>query len=128
LTRPATQGFTLVEALVALALMLASLAGAGLVLGRSIQHERESGTRRAAIRLAGSLAEELRALDRDAASSLPTDAAELQLWKEAAAESLPVGSTASIEVEAGVPARYRITIEWPVAGLGLQRIVLPVTT
>jgi hypothetical protein len=39
-----------------------------------------------------------------------------------------VGSTASIEVEAGVPARYRITIEWPVAGLGLQRIVLPVTT
>jgi Tfp pilus assembly protein PilV len=128
LTRRATQGFTLVEALVALALMLASLAGAGLVLGRSIQHERESGTRRAAIRLAGSLAEELRALDRDAASSLPTDAAELQLWKEAAAESLPVGSTASIEVEAGVPARYRITIEWPVAGLGLQRIVLPVTT
>jgi len=27
-----------------------------------------------------------------------------------------------------VPARYRITIEWPVAGLGMQRLVLPVTT
>jgi prepilin-type N-terminal cleavage/methylation domain-containing protein len=68
LSRRRPRGFTLVEALVALALMLAALAGAGLVLGRSIQHERESGTRRAAIRLAGSLAEELRALDRDAAS------------------------------------------------------------
>jgi prepilin-type N-terminal cleavage/methylation domain-containing protein len=123
-----TRGFTLVEALVALALMLASLAGAGLVLGRSIQHERESGTRRAAIRLAGSLAEELRALDRDAAMSIALDSAELQRWKEGAAAILPAGSIASVEVEAGIPARYRITIEWPVAGLGLQRLVLPVTT
>jgi prepilin-type N-terminal cleavage/methylation domain-containing protein len=128
LTDHLPRGFTLVEALVALALMLASLAGAGLVLGRSIQHERESGTRRAAIRLAGSLAEELRALDRDAALSIALDSAELQRWKEGAAASLPAGSTASVEVEAGIPARYRITIEWPVAGLGLQRLILPVTT
>ena len=85
-------GFTMIEVLVALALMLAGLAGAGIVLGQSIQYERESGSRRAAIRLAGSLAEELRAL------------------------------------EVAVPARYRITIEWPVAGLGVQRLVLPVTT
>jgi hypothetical protein len=27
-----------------------------------------------------------------------------------------------------MPARYTITIEWPVAGLGVQRLVLPVTT
>ena len=65
------RGFTLVEALVALALMLAGLAGAGIVLGRSIQYERESGTRRAVIRLAGSLAEELRALDRELADIDP---------------------------------------------------------
>jgi Tfp pilus assembly protein PilV len=128
LTGRVMSGFTLVEALVALSLMLASLAGAGLVLGRSIQHERESGTRRAAIRLAGSLAEELRALDRDAFTSVPADAVALQDWTEAATASLPVGSTARVEVEAGIPARYRITIEWPVAGLGLQRLVLPVTT
>ncbi len=52
------------KTLIALALMLAGLAGAGIVLGRSIQYERESGTRRTAIRLAGSVAEELRALNR----------------------------------------------------------------
>jgi Tfp pilus assembly protein PilV len=121
-------GFTLVEALVALALMLAGLAGAGIVLGRSVQHERESGTRRTAIRLAGSLAEELRALDRDPAASLPGDSPTLLAWSEAAAASLPVGAIARVEITAGSPAGYRIIVEWPVAGIGMQRIVLPVTT
>jgi prepilin-type N-terminal cleavage/methylation domain-containing protein len=122
------RGFTLVEALVALALMLAGLAGAGIVLGRSIQQERESGSRRAAIRLAGSLAEELRALDRDAAASVAPDAPAVLAWSVAARAALPAGSTATLAVDAGLPARYRITIEWPVAGLGMQRLVLPVTT
>ena len=122
------RGFTLVEALVALALMLTGIAGAGLVLGRSIQHERESGTRRTAIRLAGSMAEELRALDRDAAASLAADAPALAAWSAAAQETLPVGSQARVAIEAGPPAHYLITVEWPVAGIGLQRIVLPVTT
>jgi prepilin-type N-terminal cleavage/methylation domain-containing protein len=128
LMRRVPRGFTLIEALVALALMLGGLAGAGLVLGRSVQHERESGTRRAALRLAGSLAEELRALDRDATAAVPADAPAIRDWAAAVAASLPAGSSAEVEVEAGLPARYRITIEWPVAGLGLQRIVLPVTT
>lgn len=122
------RGFTLVEALVALALMLAGLAGAGIVLGRSIQYERESGTRRAVIRLAGSLAEELRALDRELAESIPADAPALREWTATAVASLPAGSTARVELAPGVPAQYRITIEWPVAGLGMQRVVLPVTT
>jgi Tfp pilus assembly protein PilV len=121
-------GFTLVEALVALALMLAGLAGAGIVLGRSVQHERESATRRSAIRLAGSLAEELRALDRDPAASLPADAPALLAWSDSAAASLPAGGAARVEMTAGSPAAYRIVIEWPVAGVGMQRIVLPVTT
>ena len=121
-------GFTLVEALVALSLMLAGLAGAGIVLGRSIQHERESGTRRTALRLAGSLAEELRSLDRKLLDSIPADTPALLAWSETAVASLPAGSAARVEQEAGEPPRYRITIEWPVAGLGLQRIVLPVTT
>ena len=121
-------GFTLVEALVALSLMLAGLAGAGIVLGRSIQHERESGTRRTAIRLAGSLADELRSLDRDLMELIPADSPALLAWTETAVASLPAGSAARVEQAAGEPAQYRITIEWPVAGLGLQRIVLPVTT
>lgn len=122
------RGFTLLEALVALALMLAGLAGAGIVLGRSIQQERDSGSRRAAIRLAGSLADELRALDRDAVASLAPDAPAIAAWSAAARAALPAGSSATVQTEAGAPTRYRITIEWPVAGVGMQRLVLPVTT
>lgn len=121
------RGFTLIEALIALALMLAGLAGAGIVLGRSIQYERESGTRRTAIRLSGSLADELRALVPEPAESIPADAPALAAWSASAVASLPAGSTARVELAPGIPAQYRITIEWPVAGLGLQRIVLPVT-
>ena len=128
LTRFRSSGFTLVEALVALVLMLVGLAGAGIVLGRSIQYERESGTRRMAIRLAGSLAEELRALDREPAGSIPADAPALRAWTESAIASLPAGSVARVDLEPGVPAQYRITIEWPVAGIGVQRVVLQVTT
>jgi Tfp pilus assembly protein PilV len=128
LNRDYGRGFTLVEALVALSLMLACLAGAGIVLGRSIQHERESGTRRAAIRLAGSLADELRSLDRDPAASIPVDDPALLAWTESVVANLPAGSAARVEHAPGAPDQYRITIEWPVAGLGLQRIVLPVTT
>jgi prepilin-type N-terminal cleavage/methylation domain-containing protein len=128
LTPRRPRGFTLVEALVALTLMLAGLAGAGIVLGRSIQYERESGTRRTAIRLAGSLAEELRALDRELAQSIPADTPALRAWTASAIASLPAGSIARVELAPGVPAQYRITIEWQVAGIGVQRVVLPVTT
>ena len=121
-------GFTMIEVLVALALMLAGLAGAGIVHGQSIQCERESGSRRAAIRLAGSLAEELRALDRDASTSIASDAPAIRAWTTSVLAVLPAGSVARVDVEAALPARYRITIEWPVAGLGMQRLVLPVTT
>ena len=118
----------MIEVLVALALMLAGLAGAGIVLGQCIQYERESGSRRAAIRLAGSLAEELRALDRDMGASIEPDAPAIRAWTTAAIAALPAGSAARVDVEMVVPVRYRITIEWPVAGLGMQRLVLPVTT
>jgi Tfp pilus assembly protein PilV len=121
-------GFTLVEALVALALMLVGIAGAGLALGRSVQHERESGNRRMALRLAASLADELRALDRDAFASLAADAPEIAAWSAAAVAALPAGATARVERDDASPAGYLIRIEWPVAGVGMQRLVLPVTT
>jgi Tfp pilus assembly protein PilV len=121
-------GFTLVEALVALALMLVGIAGAGLALGRSVQHERESGNRRMALRLAASLADELRALDRDAFASLAADAPEIAAWSAAAVAALPAGAIARVERDDASPAGYLIRIEWPVAGVGMQRLVLPVTT
>lgn len=121
-------GFTLIEVLVALALLLAGLAGAGIVLGQSIQYERESGSRRAAIRLAASLADELRALDRDPTTSISADAPAIRTWTAAAESALPAGGIARIEIDESAPARYLIRIEWPVAGVGTQRFVLPVTT
>lgn len=122
------RGFTLVEVLVALAVMLAGLAGAGLVLGRSIQQERDSGHRRTAIRLAGSLAEELRALGQDADDPVSADAPPILAWAEAVRTALPAGAIGRVEPDPGPPVTYRITVEWPVAGIGLQRLVLPVTT
>lgn len=128
LTRRRARGFTLIEALVAIALMLAGLAGAGLTLGRSIQHERESGARRAALRLAASLADELRALDRDAFASLAPDAPAFADWSAAVVAALPAGASGRVVRDEGTPEGYLILIEWPVAGVGMQRIVLPVTT
>jgi prepilin-type N-terminal cleavage/methylation domain-containing protein len=122
------RGFTLIEALVALALMLAGLAGAGVVLLQSVQYERESSHRRAAIRFAGSLAEELRALNRSEGIALAADAPAIIAWIAAVEAVLPAGSTAHVEADDSIPVRYRIAIEWPVAGVGIQRLVLPVTT
>lgn len=128
LTRRSIRGFTLIEALVALSLMLMGLAGTGLALGRSLQHERESGHRRAALRLAASLADELRALDRDAFKSLEPDAPAIAGWTAAVVAALPLGATARVERDREIPEGYLIFIEWPVAGMGMQRLVLPVTT
>jgi prepilin-type N-terminal cleavage/methylation domain-containing protein len=121
-------GFTLIEVLVALALMLAGLAGAGIVLLQSVQYERESSHRRAAIRFAGSLAEELRALNRGDGIALAADAPEILAWSATVAAVLPAGSIASVEADDSIPVNYLISIEWPVAGVGVQRLVLPVTT
>ena len=122
------RGTTLVEALVALALMLAGLAGAGIVLLQSVQYERESSHRRAAIRLAGSLAEELRALNRNDGIALAADTPAIVASSATVATILPAGSIARVEADESIPVNYVISIEWPVAGVGIQRLVLPVTT
>jgi Tfp pilus assembly protein PilV len=121
-------GFTLIEALVALALLLTGIAGAGIVLGQSIQYERESGSRRIALRFAASLADELRALDRDPTVSIAGDEAALRDWETAVESALPAGSDARVDIDGTPPPRYVIRIKWPVAGVGMQRIQLPVTT
>jgi Tfp pilus assembly protein PilV len=121
-------GFTLIEALVALALLLAGIGGAGIVLGQSIQYERESGSRRTALRFAASLADELRALDRDPTVSIAGNEAALRDWETAVESALPAGSDARVDFDGTPPPRYVIRIEWPVAGVGMQRVQLPVTT
>lgn len=123
-----SSGFTLIEVLVALAIMLAGLAGAGIVLLQSVQYERESSHRRAAIRLAGSLADELRALNRSDGLALAADAPAILAWSATVAAVLPAGSVARVEADGSVPVNYLISIEWPVVGVGVQRLVLPVTT
>lgn len=128
LNRVRSGGFTLIEVLVALALMLAGLAGAGIVLLQSVQYERESSHRRAAIRLAGSLAEELRALNRSDGIAIAADSPAILAWSATVAAVLPVGSIARVETDESIPVNYLISIEWPVAGVGVQRLVLPVTT
>lgn len=122
------RGFTLIEALVGLAIMLVGLAGAGLVLLQSVQYERESSNRRAAIRLAGSLADELRALNRNDGMPLAADAPAIVAWTAAVQAALPTGSLARVETGDSIPVSYTISIAWPVAGVGMQRLVLPVTT
>ncbi|MGQ0428958.1 MAG: type IV pilus modification PilV family protein [Gammaproteobacteria bacterium] len=122
------RGFTLIEVLVALGLMLAGITGATVLLLQSVQHERESAARRAAIRLAGSLAEELRTL-RQSDGPPPTSVAHvIAAWSVVVLESLPEGTTASVDTDGTEPAHYRITIEWPASGLGTQRLTLAVTT
>lgn len=121
-------GFALIEVQVALMLMLAGLAGAGIVLLQSVQYERESSHRRAAIRFAGSLAEELRALNRGDGTALAADAPAILAWAATVAAVLPAGSIARVEADESIPVNYLISIEWPVAGVGVQRLVLPVTT
>jgi len=123
-----TRSFTLVEALIALTLMLAGLAGGSLLLLQSVQHERESANRRAAIRLAASLADELRALDRGDGMPIAANASAIADWIATVESALPSGATARVMAGGANPAGYRIEIEWPVAGHGMNRLVVPVTT
>jgi prepilin-type N-terminal cleavage/methylation domain-containing protein len=123
----AARGFTLIEVTVALGILLAGIVGSSVMLLQSVRHERETATRRTAIRLAGSLAEELRALQPPAGVSLPADAPALLAWRAAAVAVLPDGAEAWVEPAGTAPPMYRIAIAWPVAGLGLQRLTLAVT-
>jgi type IV pilus modification protein PilV len=143
-------GFTLVEALVAIAIMVAGLAGSAALLLQTVRQERESGSRRTALRIATSLADQLRTLRRpdghavlaitgiDAAeacadqpaSCASEDAAERlrSAWLAEAAAELPRGASASVVVPDPQVAEYLIAIEWPATGGGSEWLRMPVTT
>ena len=85
LRRARTPGFTLVETLVALVVLLAGLAGSTLLLIRTLQHERESAHRRTALRATASLAEELRARQESGAATIDPEDDLVQDWAAATA-------------------------------------------
>jgi type IV pilus modification protein PilV len=145
-----TPGFTLIEALVALTVLLLGIAGSAVLLLQTVRQERESGERRAAIRLAASMADQLRALRRpdgrpvlaisgvdpdnacaDYAASCAAEQAAVRLlaeWTADASFSLPQDVSAIVTVPNPLIPEYLISIAWPSAGGGAQRFELPVKT
>jgi len=150
LTPDRTHGFTLTEALVALAILLLGIGGSAALLLQTVRQERESGHRRAALRLAASMADQLRALRRpdgrpvlaisgvdpdnacaDHAAACAAEQAAARLlaeWTANASFSLPQDVAASVTVPDPLIPEYLIAIDWPSAGGGIQRLELPVTT
>lgn len=132
------RGFTLPEALVALTLLSAGLAATSVMLVQAMRHEREAACRTAAVRLAGSLAEQLRLLRRsdglplqslaeagesvacaaDAGDcALELEAARvLAAWRARVTADLPEGSAGSVAVLDEAAPSYLIRIEWPDPG------------
>ncbi|MDH4258982.1 MAG: prepilin-type N-terminal cleavage/methylation domain-containing protein [Gammaproteobacteria bacterium] len=150
LTKRPARGFTLPEALIAIAVMVAGLAGSTAMLLQTVRQERESSNHRAAIRIAASIADQLRAIrrpdelpvlaiagtDPDAAcagypaSCAPERAAErLRItWAAEAVLTLPHGSTVAVSVPDPRVSAYLISVRWPATGGGSEQFQLPVTT
>ena len=137
-TREPRPGFALLETLVALTLLSSSLAATGILLIQAMQQEREAASRTAAVRLASSLADQLRSLRRSdgrplqavtdpaelpACNSAPGDcqleltaAQALAAWRTSVVASLPEGSTSRLVLlDADAPS-YLIQVEWPSPG------------
>jgi prepilin-type N-terminal cleavage/methylation domain-containing protein len=126
LRRARTPGFTLVETLVALVVLLAGLAGSTLLLIRTLQHERESAHRRTALRATASLAEELRARQLSGVTAIDPADDLVQDWATATTAALPAGSSAGMELVPEDPVAIRIRVEWPAGGGESQALELPV--
>jgi len=150
LTPELTRGFTLIEALVALVILVTGLAGSATLLLQTVRQERESGSRRTVLRLATSMADQLRAVRRPdgrpamaisgiepataCAEHPPSCAAEeaagllRATWMAEVASALPRGASASVVVPDPLVPEYLLSIEWPTTGDGTRRLELPVKT
>lgn len=118
------RGFTLIEALIALAVMLVGLAGGAALLLRTVHQERDSAWRRFALRQSASMAEEIRALRGSGPAASAGEAAAIDVWRTQAVAELPAGATA--DVTSGADGDWlRISIAWVTAD-GTQQFVLPV--
>jgi type IV pilus modification protein PilV len=144
------RGFTLTEALVAIAIMVVGLASSAALLLQTVRQERESGSRRAALRIATSMADQLRAVRRpdghavlaitgiapnvacaDHPPSCETERAAERMrisWLADAAFALPQGAAAGVGVPDPLLPEYLVSIDWPAVGGGMEQLRLPVTT
>jgi type IV pilus assembly protein PilV len=147
--RPA-RGYTLVEALVALVLLTSGLLAAAATVLQALRHERAASDRAAALRVASSLAEDLRAAPRPDGTALlavtglapaeacaghppscPAEAAAAAALEDAAAQArqaLPQGADVSVEVPAAGRPSYRIEVRWAGGDAQASRLRLAVDT
>jgi type IV pilus modification protein PilV len=150
LTSQPARGFTLIEALVALVILLTGIAGSAALLLQTVRQERESGTRRTVLRLVTSMADQLRAVRRPddrpvlaatgvqpatactghPQSCAAEEAASLlrAAWLAEVTSALPRGAAASIVVPDPSRPEYLLTIEWPTTGDGTRRLEMLVKT
>lgn len=141
-------GYTLVEALVAIVLLSTALLGAAATVLQALRHERAAAEQSAALRVAVSLADELRATPRPDGRALlavagtdPADACEahppscpaetaaaaaLAAAATLTAKTLPAGATLTVEVPAADRPSYRIELRWPGGDAGPARLRLAV--
>ena len=144
-------GMALVEALVSMVLLCAGLGAASAMMVQTLRSGRDAAQRVAAVRLAESLAEDLRTLRRldgralgsvaglepavacaDSPSACPLEheaARRAGAWRQEVANLLPAGAGTRVEIaDPAIPA-YVIRIEWhsPADALG-SAVVLPVET
>lgn len=136
----APHGFALAESLVALTLLSLGLASVVGVLVQCLRGEREAATRTAALRMAASLGEELRALRppdgrallavtgvpaslacagrADSCAAEAAAATVIAAWHAELAVQGPAGAHGAVEVaDPDVPS-YRIAVRWPATGAG----------
>lgn len=144
--RSPARGFGLAETLVALTLLSLGLVSTVAILVQCLRHEREAATRSAALRLAATLGEELRAMRPpdgrallsvtgvspaiacaqrpDSCAAESAAAAVMETWRTGLLLEAPAGALGSVEVPDPAVPVYRIGIAWPSAGAGEESTLL----
>jgi type IV pilus assembly protein PilV len=132
--RNATNGFTLVEVLIALVIMSVGMLGIAGLYVHSMQAARTSLFRHQAVTLAGDVADRIRANPRAGAGYMvagqdnscidggidctPAEMAQSDIldWQTQADDTLPAGAVAILFNNAVAPSTYRISVTWNEAG------------
>lgn len=134
--RPQSSGFSLIEVLVALVVMSVGMLGIAALYLEGLRASRTAVYRTTAVNLAADMADRIRANQRgrlayagtgpgsdEACVNGDADCTPAALaaddwfsWSNQLNASLPVGSTAQIDVVAAASTVYAIRIEWPEIG------------